>query len=289
MAQALLDPEESQVESLEAQAKKGTAKQLVWQGQRTHALPSEDFADVALDECFTGPASYGPSELYFSQFENLDTRGLQLGAYAPEPVRKHVVYVIVARTLDYVDAFNIGRHAFGVAIEQAMVAGVLDPLAPLPVETAPERSVPSLASVTKEMRDLVDLPVQDLARMCGLGRRQYYNLMRGESGATKTPRAEQHIRQMRDYLGELNARLSGDASQVRSALLLPLDESSRQSFYDIASSGDGSEVESGYQTLQAMLEGVGRLPKVLPPGGTKLSEAEWQQAADFMRADQRGR
>jgi hypothetical protein len=287
MAPALLDPEESQVESLEVRATDEPAKQLVQEGQLWSAVPNPAFADVGLDTCFTGSASYGAKEPSFSQFENLDTRGLWLGEFAPEPVRKHTVYVIVAR-FDAREPFIIGGNVYagddGTAV---IVAGHSQAL----VTTALQRDrapVLSLASVTQQMRGLVDLPVQDVAKMCGLGRRQFYNLMRGESEATKTRQAEQHIRQMFAYLTELNVRLDGDVSQVRSALLLPLDDSSRESFYDVALRGDASEIAARYENLQEKLDGTGRLPKTLPPSGTKLSRANWQKAADFMHADQRG-
>src|SRR5690606_15305321 len=70
------------------------------------------------------------------------------------------------------------------------------------------------AELTEQMRGFVDLPVQDLARMCGIGRRQYYNLMRRKAETMKTAEGEQRLRLVHHYLRDLHMNL-GNAAAVR--------------------------------------------------------------------------
>ena len=89
-------------------------------------------------------------------------------------------------------------------------------------ETLVAQPVNELAS---QMRDLVDLPVQDLARMCGLRRRQYYNVMSGEAAST---RSEQLMRLLHAELTALWQELDSDPALVRSAVLTRSKRSTTQ-------------------------------------------------------------
>jgi transcriptional regulator with XRE-family HTH domain len=77
---------------------------------------------------------------------------------------------------------------------------------------------PSLAEIVRDLRERLDLPVADLAAMCGVRRRQLYNLLSGET--TGTPR-EEVIRALHDILERLDGILDGDRERLRAAILLP--------------------------------------------------------------------
>ena len=111
-------------------------------------------------------------------------------------------------------------------------------------ETLVAQPVNELAS---QMRDLVDLPVQDLARMCGLRRRQYYNVMSGEAAST---RSEQLMRLLHAELTALWQELDSDPALVRSAVLTPLEAFDHATFYDIAVEGDTGKLRAAFGKLR---------------------------------------
>lgn len=100
----------------------------------------------------------------------------------------------------------------------------------LPAPTGP----PSLAELVRDLREWLDLPVADLAAMCGVRRRQLYNLLSG--GTTSTPR-EEAIRALHDIVERLDGILDGDRERVRAAILWPANPSG-ESIYAAAVSQD---------------------------------------------------
>jgi hypothetical protein len=93
---------------------------------------------------------------------------------------------------------------------------------------------PVLAEIVADLREWLDLPAADLAAMCGVRRRQVYNLLRGETTSTLR---EEAIRTLHDIVEQLNGFLDGDHERLRAAVLLPVGPS-RESIYSAATSQD---------------------------------------------------
>lgn len=93
---------------------------------------------------------------------------------------------------------------------------------------------PLLAEIVADLREWLDLPAADLAAMCGVRRRQLYNLLRGET--TSTPR-EEAIRALHNIVEQLDGILDGDHERLRAAVLLPVGPRG-ESIYSAATSQD---------------------------------------------------
>jgi transcriptional regulator with XRE-family HTH domain len=99
----------------------------------------------------------------------------------------------------------------------------------------PEPAVaPLLAEIVRDLREALDLPAADLAAMCGVRRRQLYNLLSGDT--TSTPR-EEAIRVLHDIIEDLGAILDGDHDRLRAAILLPVGPAG-ESIYSAAIAQD---------------------------------------------------
>jgi hypothetical protein len=244
--------------------------QLVPEGFSGRVVPSAAFADVALDPGFTGAASRGARAPYFSQLDNLDDMVTIYTPYAPAPVRDRVVYVRI--------------NVMPVTIQAPGRAFVADAPEPGAAVTEGSSAHLSLAELTERMRGLVDLPVQDLARMCGIGRRQYYNLLRRKAEMMKTAEGEQRLRLVHHYLRELHAGL-GNASAVRAAILMPLPAHGARSLLDIGTREDLPALQDAYSELtEHLAAGVAPSTDVLPPSGKFPADDErWVEAESFMR------
>jgi hypothetical protein len=192
--------------------------------------------------------------------------------YAPPPVRDRVVFVRIS-------VMPLTVQPGGAFLP---MAGPEDET----VEAAAQvrMSQPSLAALTEQMRELVDLPVQDLARMCGIGRRQYYNLLSGKAEAMKTPDAEQRVRLVHRYLFDLHERL-GSSATVRAAVLMPLQGSDMQSLLEVGGNGDVALLKWAYDDLDRQLTaGTTPSPDALPPSGTfPADDPRWREAESFLR------
>lgn len=252
-----------------------TSVQRVPQGCSAHVVPTAAFAEVALDSAFTGTASRDACAPYFSQLDNLDTMVHLYSHYAPAPVRDRVMFV------------RIGVRPFDAAPVELVVKAVTA-IAPVPAASsavgpaaAPQMR---LTELTEQMRDFVDLPVQDLARMCGIGRRQYYNLLRGKAETMRTPDGEKRLRLVHGYLSELHKQLS-TAARTAAAVLMPLGKHNMSSLMDIAGSQEIAAVQSAYEDLFAQLNsGVRPSPDELPPSGKlPANDERWSEAGDFLR------
>lgn len=244
--------------------------QQVPEGFSGHVVPSAAFGEVVLDPTFTGAASRGPLAPYFSQLDNLDDMVTIYTPYAPAPVRERVVYVCVS-AMPF--AFERGMSDLP-SVRSGDEAIVIDD---------PARQL-SLAELTEQMRNLVDLPVQDLARMCGIGRRQYYYLMRRKAETMKTPGGEQRLRLVHRYLFDLHARL-GSPAAVRAAVLMPLPGCSMRSLLDVSANDELPAVQAAYQELSEQLA-AGATPSLdtLPPSGTfPVGDERWTEADAFLR------
>lgn len=247
------------------------AVQPVPQGCSVNVVPSAEFARVELDSAFTGSASRGGSAPYFSQMDNLNSLVSLYAHYAPPPVRNRVLHVRV----------GVIRIDVPSATQMVTSAPRTAPAPPAGVDAAPQMR---LSELTEQMRDLVDLPVQDLARMCGIGRRQYYNLLGGKAETMKTLDGEKWLRLVHKYLSDLHSRL-GSPAAVRAAVLMPLGKQGMSSLMDIAGSQDMTALQSAYEELSAELNsGVTPSPNALPPSGKlPAGDDSWTEAGAFLR------
>lgn len=252
-------------------------------GFSAHVVPSALFGNVALDSQFTGAASRGPDSPYFSQLDNLADMVLISTPYAPDPVRERVVFV------------TISVHP--ADLQSLLVAPALaTPVALDPPKTKPgARAVSrasgdvatisglSLADVTSQLRAAVDLPVQDIARMAGIGRRQYYNLLKGKAEAMKRTAGEQRLRLVHQQVAEL-AGVCQSPAQVRAALLMPLAGQQRRSYFDVAETGDTDGMHAAFDELRALVATGEPVEDRLPPSGTFApGDERWAEAEQFVR------
>lgn len=142
-----------------------------------------------------------------------------------------------------------------------------------------------LAVMCTEMRTFIDLPVQDLARMVGVGRRQFYNLLNGETPAMRSSEDERRLRLVHDHLKHLSD-VGSDASTLRSAVLTPLPAISGKSFFEVAEAGDIEEIELAHHALHVMLQSGARIREQTPTSGTfAKNDPRWEDAAAVLFGD----
>lgn len=92
---------------------------------------------------------------------------------------------------------------------------------------------PSLAELMADLRDRLDLPVEDIASMVGVRRRQFYNLI---NGATVSSAREARMRLLHAIVSELEVAVGGDRARLRAAILMPVGERF-ETFYSAAAEG----------------------------------------------------
>lgn len=90
---------------------------------------------------------------------------------------------------------------------------------------------PTVGDIARGLRDCLPLPILDIATLCGVKRRQFYNLLNGESRRTE---AEKHMRVLWQAVTDLDDAVSHDADDLRAALLMPVTDDYR-SLFDVAS------------------------------------------------------
>jgi len=220
----------------------------------------------------------------------VEGRQLDLGFDSPVGIRKAVaevkprlVRLVVLGSLTGITAALApasvldwtSSDAIAVRVANQLSARVVPDMSVISaVESGTVDQALSLAAVCAEMRALIDLPVQDLARMVGIGRRQFYNLMNGETPAMRSSEDERRLRQVHDQLKSLSSVSHGDSS-LRSAVLTPLPDLQGKSFFDAAESGDTQLLETG-----------SKIQEQLPPSGTFPSgDPRWKDAAAVLFDD----
>ena len=277
MSPSVLDREEVTVEHLQKLPDGGTAR----------VIPSNEFGNVALDPDFTGSASQGAFAPYFSQLDNLRDMVAIRNSYAPSPVAGRLVFVSFHHAASALRGVSAVEVPAGVVEVRQPLGGYVSLSEPT-VASNEERGEPSLGQATlaeaaKQMRDLVDLPVQDVARMAGIGRRQYYNILRGKATSMRSSADERRFHLLNEFLGQLYERL-GDPRAVRSAVLMPLESSDFRSFVELAAES-GEKMPDAYQALVEALD-AGRTSRRrrLPPTGTmSADDPRWAEAAEYLR------
>lgn len=139
-----------------------------------------------------------------------------------------------------------------------------------PVEIAPPRQPaapppvgpPELARLARRLRELVDLPVADLAAMVGIGRRQFYNLLQH---GTTSPETELRLRHLADEIERLAGVVGEDPAAMRSALLTPVGEPAR-SLFEVAVGDEHSKLHGTFVALLDRIErrGLRQVPRGVP-------------------------
>jgi hypothetical protein len=138
----------------------------------------------------------------------------------------------------------------------------------------------TVAEVVRGLRNMIDLPVQDLARMCGVSRRQFYNLMNGGSQPAATQ--ERRLRDLHAKAGNLYVLLDEEATSVRAAVLTPL-ATGVGSFYDAAVSGNPPEIDAAFeQLLGTVRRGATRAVALAPSGLLRPDHPAWDQASELL-------
>jgi hypothetical protein len=164
-------------------------------------------------------------------------------------------------------------------------AGYVVPAVPvhLPAAAAPvlinaTPGPPELAGVTRRVRDLAGLPVNDVARMVGIGRRQFYNLL--EHGST-SPETELRLRHLAAQLERLAGVVGEDSAAIRSALLTPVGEPPR-SLFEAALASEDSSLGAIFDALLNRIErrGLRQVRRAVPR--RRATEAG-EQAPDRLR------
>ena len=137
----------------------------------------------------------------------------------------------------------------------------------------------SIADLTKSMRDAIDLPVQDVARMIGVGRRHFYNLMKGETKKLDTEK-ESRLRRLVQALRELSDGL-GNPELVRAAVLTPLPDGT--TFFDAASGGEPEQIEQAIVAVREKISEQQLAYGALPPSGALPPDFDgWEQAVELL-------
>jgi transcriptional regulator with XRE-family HTH domain len=115
-----------------------------------------------------------------------------------------------------------------------------------------ETSVRPFNDLVTDLRARLGMSVDDVAAMCGVGRRHLYNLMSGSSTRTSQ---EAHIRRLADLVDQLWNAVEASPQRLRSIALHPIEGTT---FYDAAVAHDWELMTSLSHRLVEALEG-GRL------------------------------
>jgi hypothetical protein len=154
--------------------------------------------------------------------------------------------------------------------------GLLNAVPSPAVATAP--LLLDVPAALQQARSLAGLPVQDLAAMFGIKRRQFYNLSSGEQQPESE--REQRIARVTEAINTVSDWVGGNSRKVRALLLARLDG---DSIYDAAVADDDDRLsralELGYS--------VGAQGTVLPPHlapSNRATAAEVAAAREFLRS-----
>lgn len=183
--------------------------------------------------------------------------------------RKQCVFAADSLWFDYTATFreNLGRSGrFELEVDRShfFLARSGDADDPAPVLAAEP-----LSAVLESIRESIDIPVADLARMVGLRRRQFYNLLAGSPTGTET---EMRIRRLAAALDRLAVATEGGPRALRAAVLTPIGPDATNLF-EVAIGGDEKLLATTVEALLVQIEtrGVRRTRRAIPrpvPAGT---------------------
>ncbi len=155
-------------------------------------------------------------------------------------------------------------------------------------QEAPVKELPAIEVATplvidvpealKEARTKAGLPVQDLAAMFGIKRRQFYNLLSGED--TTDPAREPRIARIVNAIRHISDQVGSNSRKVRAVLLGRIDG---DSVYDAAVADDTRRLDRALQrALVASAEGLTPARRSAP--STRATPEEAAAIRDFLRA-----
>jgi hypothetical protein len=205
--------------------------------------------------------------------------------------------VVVARPRDLVELEGSGDNQFTVsfsapALETRIGTGhlfqdVRDWVRPIRRNVAlilPSATVDVSAPLVldfpealREARTQAGLPVQDLAAMFGIKRRQFYNLMSGEDAPD--PAREGRIGLVTDAIHEISQLVAGNSRKARAVLLARLDG---DSVYDAAVADDEGRLAVALERALAASGDAVAQHRLAPSRRAKPEEAA--AVRDFLRA-----
>lgn len=122
--------------------------------------------------------------------------------------------------------------------------------------------VSSVADDLEVIRTLTSLSVVDIARLCGVKRRQLYNLMEGEP---TEPHRAARIHKLRIALERWAKRLPNPL-MLRSALFAPLDSDQRD-FVTMVEAKDGHDLSDAVEAFESYLWRLGSGRPIVRTGG----------------------
>lgn len=143
---------------------------------------------------------------------------------------------------------------------------------------------PSLADLVSDLKDRLDLPVEDVAAMVGVGRRHFYNLM---SGATVSSAREAWIRVLHAIVDDLDVAVGGDRGRLRAAILMPVGERF-ESVYAAAEGGDLDHLRTiGSEVVRRIEAGevAGMIDRPAPHLQRLVSPEAAARVSDHLRGD----
>jgi hypothetical protein len=153
--------------------------------------------------------------------------------------------------------------------------GVADSIAPMRASAAVLVDVPS---ALKAARRQAGLPVQDLAAMVGIRRRQFYNLVSGEQN-TDDDRAPR-IAHITDVIGHVSHLMGGNSRRTRQFLLARLDG---DSIYDASVADDDDRVRLAVDRATDAFHRGRSLGHQLPPSA-RATPQEAAAVREYLRA-----
>jgi hypothetical protein len=127
-------------------------------------------------------------------------------------------------------------------------------------------------------RSQAGLPVQDLAAMFGIKRRQFYNLLSSEQ-ETESERA-QRIARVAEAVARVSGWVDGNTRKVRALLLARLDG---DSIYDAAVADDEGRLSSAIERAYSAAAAGTRLPRRPAPSNRATAE-EASAVREYLRA-----
>jgi hypothetical protein len=199
---------------------------------------------------FETKSSYAKRPTFIRLSEDVDRNNYIL---TMPPVGRFIVFNVAVSA-------SLGRNA-AVASPSASVVSASPSLSAI-TATATVEAPTELARIVADVRQKVDLPVADIAKICGVGRRQFYNLLQG---STKTATDEGRIRRVHSYLSAIYELLGHDPGRVRSAVLMPLQKQEYLSFFDVAALGNDSKTRAAFEDLQQAIGSGLPLHQSVPP------------------------
>jgi len=165
-------------------------------------------------------------------------------------------------------------------VDAVWLRGACQPiLIPLEFLVDVEEVAQPLADVLRDVRAKIDLPVSDVAAMCGIRRRQFYNLL---AGRTATPDRERLIRALHEAVNEIDDATRGDVQRTRAAILTPVG-SDRVTLFSAALNGEEGAVREIGAELANRIR-AGRVRGMVPrPSPTLAHIAAERDASDQSR------